>query len=737
MRRSVLRVVLSLSLLISVAAASAARERVDGLVVDTMAQPIPRALVRITDDAGRQVAVTFTDWSGAFRLETPAAGGCFIEASLTGFAPTRTACGGGGSLRIVLAVAPLEEILVVSATRGETPIGQVAATVTVFGRDEIERRQRPMIVDLLRGATGATVVNNGARGSIASLFVRGGESDYTKVMLDGVPINEPGGNFDFSNLSSEHIDRVELVRGAQSALFGSDAVAGVLHLFTNRARAGRPRLQTTLDGGSFNTVRGGVTYGDFSDGFEYSLHASTLTTDNRVVNNEFRLSTLSGSAGLDLPRSTTLRLVGRAEIGNAGVPGQTAFGRADEDAFSKRRYAVLGASLNQQLTPAIRHHVKYAHSTARQTSTNLELDPPYTPRFGNSVGAFEFFDFAYDLYDRLGRHHLEYQIDWRAAQLGRGGDHLVTGAFEWDGERATLADRLAASETKARRNNFGYTTQYQVLWPRVFVAGGVRLEDNGSFGFEGIPRASAAIVLVEHEGLLRATTLKASAGRGVKEPTMLQSFSTNPFFLGNPALEPERSRTIDVGVEQSLGQSGTFEATYFDNRYRNVISTRTLSFTPFTAQYFNVGLTRARGVELQGSLTGGFPVHFRGGYTYLASKIVESASPADPVFGVGKAAFRRPTHSGFVQADRTWGRLSMAVYGTFRGEAVDADFSALVPAIVVNQGHNTWDLRGAYLVSTRFTAYAALDNLTNSDHMEPLGYPVLGRAFRAGVRFEY
>ena len=113
MRRSVLRVVLSLSLLISVAAASSARERVDGLVVDTMAQPIPRALVRITDDAGRQVAVTFTDWSGAFRLETPAAGGCFIEASLTGFAPTRTACGSGGSMRIVLAVAPLEDILVV------------------------------------------------------------------------------------------------------------------------------------------------------------------------------------------------------------------------------------------------------------------------------------------------------------------------------------------------------------------------------------------------------------------------------------------------------------------------------------------------------------------------------------------------------------------------------------------------------------------------------------------------
>ena len=737
MRRFVLRFVHSLSFLTFVAAASAASERVDGVVVDTLAQPIPRALVRITDDTGQEVAITFTDWRGAFRLQMPAAGGCFIEASLTGFAPTRTTCGSGGSLRIVLAVAPLEEILVVSATRGEAPIGQVAASVTVFGRDEIERRQRPMIVDLLRSATGTTVINNGARGSIASLFVRGGESDYVKVLLDGIPINEPGGNFDFSNLSSEHIDRVELVRGAQSALFGSDAVAGVLHLFTNRARAGAPRLQATLDGGSFNTIRGGATYGDFSESFDYSLHASTLTTDNRVPNNEFQLSTLSGSAELDLPRSTTLRVVGRAEIGEAGVPGQTAFGRADEDAFSKRRYAVLGAFLNQQLTPTIRHHAKYAHSTTRQTSTNLQLDPPYTPRFGNSIGAFEFFDFAYDSYDRLRRHHLEYQIDWRAVQLGRGGDHLVTGALEWDGERATLEDRLAASDTQARRDNFGYTAQYQVLWPRVFVVGGVRLEDNGSFGFEAIPRASAAVVLVERDGFLRATTLKASAGRGVKEPTMLQSFSTNPFFLGNAALEPERSRTIDIGVEQSFGQLGAFEATYFDNEYRNIISTRTLSFTPFTAQYFNIGLTRARGFELQGSLSGAVPVHLRGGYTYLASKIVESASPADPVFGIGKGAFRRPKHSGFVQLDRTWGRLTVAAYGTFRGEAVDSDFSALVPAIVVNEGHNSWDLRGIYLFSKRFSAYAALDNLTNSDHMEPLGYPVLGRAFRAGVRFEY
>ena len=192
MRRFVLRFVHSLAFLTFVAAASAASERVDGVVVDTLAQPIPRALVRITDDTGREVAITFTDWRGAFRLEMPAAGGCFIEASLTGFAPTRTTCGSGGSLRIVLAVAPLEEILVVSATRGEAPIGQVAASVTVFGRDEIERRQRPMIVDLLRSATGTTVINNGARGSIASLFVRGGESDYVKVLLDCIPINEPG-----------------------------------------------------------------------------------------------------------------------------------------------------------------------------------------------------------------------------------------------------------------------------------------------------------------------------------------------------------------------------------------------------------------------------------------------------------------------------------------------------------------------------------------------------------------
>jgi outer membrane cobalamin receptor len=737
MRTAILRSFLSLTVLIPGAAHAAGDAGVTGTVVDTLAQPIPRARVRATDSTGRELAVTFTDWQGQFTLETPGTGSCFVEASLTGFLPARTDCGNGDPLRIVLAVAPLEQILVVSATRGEAPIGQVASSVTVFTRDEIERRQRPMVADLLRSSVGTTVINNGAQGSLTSLFLRGGESDHTKILLDGVPINDPGGTFDFSNLSSMHVDRIELVRGAQSALFGSDAVSGVLHLFTGRARPTEPRLQAALEGGTYSTVRGGATYGNAGEGFDYSVHASRYVTDNRVPNNEFQRNTISGSAGIELPRSAMLRFIGRAEIGEAGVPGQTAFGRADLDAFSKRRYGVLGATLNQELTPAIRHQARYAFATTRQTSTNLVADPPFTPQFGDSVGAFEFFDFLYDSYDRLGRHHLGYQVDWRAAQLGRAGDHMVTGAIEWDGERATLEDRLNAGETEASRDNFGYTAQYQILWPRVFVGASVRLEDNSSFGFEAIPRASVAVVLREHDGFFRATRVKASAGTGVKEPTIVQSFSTNPFFLGNPDLDPERSRSFEVGLDQSFGTSGGFEVTYFDNRYRNIIATRTVTFTPFTAQYFNIGLTSARGMELQGSIGVVIPVRIRGGYTYLASEILESGTPEDPVFGLGNEAFRRPKHSGFVQADYTWQDVTVAVYGTFVGAAVDSDFASLVPPIRINPGHKGWDLRGSYRVNTWLTAIAALDNLTNSGHMEPLGYPVLGRAFRAGARFEY
>jgi vitamin B12 transporter len=708
-----------------------------GTVVDSSGRPIARAMVRVVGAGGETVATMFSAADGSFEVPASAPADCAIEVVLAGFQPARASCG-SGDLRVALTVAPLSETVVVSATRSEAPSSQLAASVTVFDGREIERRQTPLVPDLLRSVPGAIVVRTGGIGNVTSLFLRGGESNYTKVLLDGIPLNEPGGVFNFSNVTSEHLERIEVVRGAQSALFGSDAMSGVVHMVTRRAPPGGPRVTARIDGGSFSTVRGSAGVSGLAGRFDYSLHAARLHTDNQVANNEFGNTTLSASAGLELGARSSLRFVARGELGRTGVPGATAFGRPDLDAFFKRKDGVFGTTFAQQVTGALRHRATYALAMTRQASTNLALDPPFTPRFGDRVGAFEFSDFPYDLRTSLERHHAGYQADWQLNARGGAGTHLITAAIEWDGERAVLGDELAGSSTHASRDNVGTTLQHQILWPRVYVTAGVRVENNDSFGVSAVPRGSVAWIAHDGRSWMGATKLRVSAGRGIKEPTLLQSFSTSPFFLGNPDLQPERSRSVDAGVEQRFWHDrAKAEITWFDNRYRNIISTRTVSFSPFVSQYFNIGLTRARGMELNADVAPGAGLRGRAGYTFLASRILESTSPLNPVFRPGQWLSRRPRHSGYAQISGTWSSLTLDLIGTFLGRSVDGDFASLQPPILSNDGRTTWDARGSYRVSRGLDLLLAIDNLTGADYMEPLGFPALGRAVRAGLQFGF
>jgi outer membrane cobalamin receptor len=179
-------------------------------------------------------------------------------------------------------------------------------------------------VDLLRSAPGAVVVANGSRGGVASLFVRGGESNYTKVLLDGIPLNEPGGTFDFGNVTTENLQRVEMVRGAQSALFGSDAMSGVVQMFTAQAAPGAARGDVMVEGRTFGTARVSAGAAGHAGGLDYSVGAARFSTNNDSPNNEFDNTTLSGSAGLSL---TPRRPFGSpaAPSSDGSAPGQIAF----------------------------------------------------------------------------------------------------------------------------------------------------------------------------------------------------------------------------------------------------------------------------------------------------------------------------------------------------------------------------------------------------------------------------
>ena len=625
----------------------------------------------------------------------------------------------------------IHETVVVTATGREMPESKVGASITVLDREQIEQRHALSTIDLLRTIPGVVAVRAGGVGNLTGVFVRGGESTYNKVLLDGMPLNEPGGSFNFASLSPENIERIEVLRGAHSALFGSDAMASVIHLFSVRPESSRPQLNLTVDGGTYNTAHLAVGAGARNGGVEYSVFGSHLRTDNREPNNESKTSTVSVSLTRLLQSGASARFLGRGEFGRAGTPGTTAFGRPDMDAFFRHRDGSVLGGWNQPLGSRVTQQTSYSYIITKYLSRNLVTDPPYTARFGTLVAAFPSSDFLYDSETELERHHFEYRADAVVAR-----NQVLTAAFAYDGERGVLTNhRSTAAPQRPERNNTGTTVQYEATAERVSVVGGIRFENNGSFGFYVAPRLAVSWLAGTGNGEFGATRVRASVGRGIKEPLFIQSYSPSPSFLGNPNLAPERSRGFDVGVEQRFaGDRAAIEVTYFANHFDDLISLGPFDPVTFNAQYENIGETRASGFELMGTAIAKGGVRVSGGYTLLESKVIRSIS-SSTIFAPGRALYRRPRHSGSLQASYSRNRVSLALGAVFVGSRVDTDFN--FPTISSNEGYAAWNASGEVRVAGRTAAFVTIDNLADRDYMEPLGYRGLGRAVRAGIRARF
>jgi outer membrane cobalamin receptor len=522
-------------------------------------------------------------------------------------------------------------------------------------------------------------------------------------------------------------------------VFGSDAMAGVLQLVTQRGRAGaRPHVALNATAGGYGSQQFGGQISGGTGRLDYSLHAGRYQTENRVPNNRLESHTFSMTAGATLTPSLTLRLVGRLEDGVTGSPGQTAFGRPDLDASFSQRHVVGGATLEHRAA-RVTQRATYALATSEQRSTNLILDAPYTPTFQGRSAPFAFSDFAYDSGSTFRRHHASYQGDLRLAHGGRlAGAEILTVAVDWDGERGTLRDFLTLAKTSPSRNNVGASLQHQHVSARLAVTTGVRFEHNASFGDAVVPRMSAAWLLRATGAAVGTTKIKANAGTGIKEPTLRQSFSLSPFDLGNPDLTAEESRTVDVGIEQRLFHDrAKFEAVWFDNRFTNQISTRTISFSPYTAQYVNVGRTEAHGVELVAEVAPVDGVRMTMSHTIVDSEIIDASSEFSDALAAGQWALRRPKHAGQAQILIDRGRFSMDLGAAWQGRRNDSDFSSLVPAITAADGYTLWRGQVAWRVTGQATAFVRVDNLTDVDYMEPLGYQAWRRTAHAGLRVKF
>jgi vitamin B12 transporter len=709
--------------------------RITGTVVDQSGAPVPRTLIEVRAASGLKRTSTLTDNQGRFAFDLP--DGTFtLDATAAGLAPLLQQPLEVGlaapPIRLTLAIPSMRLQIVVTATRNEAPLAQVGSSTAVIRGEELESAGIDSMADALRRVAGLTISQNGGNGQLVSLFTRGGESDYTKVMIDGIPVNEPGGSFNFANLSVSGIDRIEIVRGPQSALFGSDAMAGVIQIFTRRGRSEglEPRPFFTLEGGNLATFAYEAGIEGKGKRLDYAASFARRDTDNNVLNGSFNDTTVSGNFGIDLSKNSQLRAVFRSDAGRAGVPGQWAFYRPDADEYYRHRDMSGGATFTHFTTSSWTQALSYAVNDSRQFSEDSVDSGSFVAEYQGRKSPVTSYDYQYQWLNQNRRQKVDYMFELSLPRT-----HLLTAGAEYEHESGTVGDP-ASDPLAAVRNNFaGFAQDQWSLRKRFFVATGVRLEHNQSFGFSATPRVSMAWHAHQPApgARLGLTKIKANWGLGIKEPTLLESFTKSPYVVGNPNLKAEKANSYDFGIEQHFGDNReTLEVTFFESRYRNQIGLGPAEGTTSVFTYFNIAKTRARGVETTFRQSLGRNWAVTGSYTFLDSLVLENSQPADVVFAPGQPLFRRPRHSGYLDLRWNPGRWTFGATGIVVGSRLDSDFLGL--GLSRNPGYGVLDLLVSFRLFSGVTVFAVVNNVLDRDYMEACGYPALPRRFRIGIR---
>ncbi len=749
--------------------ANTAFAQATGKVTDTAEQPIKAARIIVRNASGAIIREVMTNERGEFNLPTLPAGDHSITAEVEGM----TIVGGAQKLsrnvQIKMQVAALQDSILVSATRTENSLAETPASAFVISANELARSQRVSLLDALRAAPGVTVMQTARRGGVGSLFVRGGESDYTKVFVDGIPLNDAGGAFDLSDVTTDNAERIELVRGASSALYGSDAMSGVLQFITRRGATSTPELELTAEGGSFAFNRQAAKLAGANGGFDYALSFTHLRTNGRDRNDDYQNRIGSASLGYRFNDRAHLRLIARSENSGLGVPGATARYFPDPDERARRRRIATGVRFEDQTTRNWRQSASFVFSENNQLGLDplgQDLTKPNTPPDTN----FAFNDFASFFNNHQKRRGVRYQSD---VSLPR--NNLLSAGIEFEKENAVFDSGFAGRNRVAPdRRNIGAFVQNQFfIASRFALTAGLRVENNradlpanfanvlqslGSapftgtigFGTQVAPKVAAMIVARQGHEAVGATKLRASYGKGIKAPTLVEAFSPNSFFLGNPGLKPERANSFDAGIEQLFWRDRVrVEATYFENRFRDQIAYvgDPVSFggpiktsQGVLTSFVNNDRTRARGVELSFAAQPTRQWRFSGHYTLTDSKLIAAAEVIDfatlklvPSRELGLSLLRRPKHSGALHLSWIGERFDAQLNGFFVGQRRDVDpvtFSRLVN----NNGYARVDFAGSYRITPRVTAFARVENLLNQNYQEVLGYPAYRLNFSAGLR---
>jgi vitamin B12 transporter len=627
-------------------------------------------------------------------------------------------------------IRPIElEGFIVTGTPVPRAVGTEGSHVTILDGEELRLRGRARMADVLAEVPGLVVVGSGSYGSVTSVFFRGAESDHVKVLVDGVEMNQAGGGIDLAGLAVWDVERVEVVRGPASALYGSSALAGVIHIITRRGR-GPPAVSVSGGLGSYGRQEWSAGLEGATASTGYALSLSRTRSDGILeLNNQSENLVVSGGVQSRLDGATRVSLSGRYSDRTYHFPTDGAGNVVDRNAFSFGDEMALAAEAIRMLFPRV--EVRAAVSTYGWDGGSQ--DEPDGP--ADTLGFYGFS--SLDAFRRT-------SADLRSSLTPWNGLVVSAGVQLEQARQRSFSESLSefgpsTGRSHYRRSNRAYYAHLMTEAPGWAGNAGFRVEDNEQYGSFFTYQAGVSYLLAP-----LGTRVRASLGRGFKEPTFLETSATG-YTVGNPDLRPERSRAWDAGLEQPLGGGASvLSVTWFRQSLYDLIQYTFLTPEPGGPNFFNVARARIQGLEADARVAAG-ALGLSGGYTYLSSRVLDAGFDEGDgaVFVEGASLIRRPRHQVSGAATYRFSRASVS--GGFRwvGLRHDRDFSVWPAAPVDLPAYTLLRLAGEVDVVEAGEGRPAVslhlrgENLLGEEYQEVLGFRAPGRSLVVGGRVRF
>jgi iron complex outermembrane receptor protein/vitamin B12 transporter len=768
-----------------------------GAITDPSGAVVPSARVELLKN-GVPVASVATDAKGHYSISWKLEPGLRLRVSDRGFRTIEKAIDAQVHIDesaedLVLQLASFSDQITVTSTGSPTPESELGTTVTVLDKDDYQGTRD--IQEGLRLLPGLQATQTGQAGGTTAVYIRGGASDANKVLIDGIPVNDIGGTVEFANIASASIAQVEVLRGPNSALYGSDALAGVISLTTARGSTPSPLVTYQSEGGNFGTYRQEGSLGGRQGKFDYFSDYSRFDSSNSIPDDKYHNGTLAGNFGWSFSPTSSLRATVHHDQVASGQPGATGLYGLPANAEQANEDAYFGVTWDDKTTANWHNQLQYGglrlrsqfseFSPAGTADSGYTLGPPVTIQGSNgytvSGQAMESNDgppYPYTYPGSTDKDFVYAQSDYRF------NSHLLgLMAFRYEDERGYSGGLSSSIE----RGNYSYTFQFQGdVLNRLFYTVGSGLEDNGLFGIAGTPRASLAWQ-VARKGVFGGTKLRTSFGEGIKEPALFDQIdslyallSGLPASPGSPSgaqliaryhvapIGPENSRSYDGGIDQLLlnGRSRV-SLTVFHNEFTNgveyvppqgLLELGVPSAIAAEAVYgatVNSEAYRAQGVEAEIENQVTRDLFVRAAYTYVDARIQRSFSsgpsfnpnfPSVPIGDfsplVGARPFRIAPHTGYFEAGYRHNRFFTGLRGTLVSSRDDSDFltdsnggnSLLLPNRNLDAAYQRLDLTASYQANSHVSMEANAQNLLSEHYSEAFGYPSLPFTFRLGMK---